>query len=256
MKLSEIKEKGKYTNKLDYYYNKFIIYKLQFTNNKIYIGQTKNLKRRLYEYCSKNETNGHFVKKAILKYGHSNVELEIIKICDSFEELNLSEIYYISLYNSCDLLKGYNLSLGGNTNVPSSQTIIKKIESSKKVKVGQYDLFGNLINIFNSVKEASRILNINDSDIHRCCKNKGIRNGYLFSKSLLDKIEPLNYKKQNGKWNLKKYKVINVITFEVVIIEGLNNVAEYLKCSRKYLDNIIQRKTIYNKQFKIEKYES
>lgn len=256
MKLSEVKQKGVYTNKLNNYYDKLVIYKLQFLNNKIYIGQTKNLKRRLYNYIGKSETKGHLVKKAILKYGLSNVELEIVKICDNEEDLNNSEIYYISFYDSCNLLKGYNLALGGNSNKPSSQTLIKKIKSSKKVKVGQYDLNGNLITVFNSVKEASRELNILDTDIHRCCKTKGTRNGFMFSKCLNPTISPLNMYKEKGKWNLKKYKIINIITMEIIIIEGLKNVSTYLNCSKPYLDNIIKRKTIYNKQFKIEKHDS
>lgn len=197
IKLSEVKEKYVYTNKLNNYYNKLVIYKLKFSNNKIYIGQTKNLRRRLYSYININETKGHFVKKAILKYGLSNVELEILKICDSKEDLNNSEIYYISFYDSCNLLKGYNLALGGYSNEPSVQTFIKKIKSSKKVKVGQYDLKGNLIKVFNSVMEASRALNITDSDIHRCCRLKGSRCGYLFSKDILKNIQPYHPKKTN-----------------------------------------------------------
>ena len=256
MKLSEIKEQHRYTHKLNPYYSKFVIYKLHFSNGKIYIGQTKNLKRRLYNYINKTEHKGHFVKKAILKYGLNNVDLEIIKICRCYKDLNKAEIYYINFYDSCNLLKGYNLDLGGKSGKPSSQTILKKIQSSKKIKVGQYDLQGNLIKVFNSVKEASRTLKINDSDIHRCCKTNGVRNGFLFSKTLFEKIKPLDYKKKHGQWNLKMYKIVNIINSDVVVIEGLENVSEYLKCSKKYLNNILRRKTIYKKQFKIEKYES
>lgn len=256
MKLSEVKGKYRYTDILKDYYDKFVIYKLEFPNNKVYIGQTKKLKRRLYNYICKNKTKGHLVKKAILKYGLDNVKLEIIKVCNNHLELNESEIHYISLYDSCNILKGYNLALGGLSNKPSSQTIAKKIQSSKKIKVGQYDLNGNLLKIFNSVKEAGRFLNISDADIHRACKQKGTRTGYLFSKTLSEKIEPLHYKKQQGKWNLKQFKVINIITSDIIIIEGLNNVSKYINCSKKYLGNVLKRKTVFNKQFKVENYES
>ena len=154
------------------------------------------------------------------------------------------------MYKSYVNTIGYNLELGGRRGEPSSQTILKKIKSSKKIKVGQYNLNGELIRIFNSFKEASRFLNISDSDIHRCCKNNGTRNGFMFSKSLNEKIKPykINYA-------LKKYKIINLISNEETIIEGLNNVSAFINCSRKYVDNIIKRKTIYKKQFKIERYE-
>lgn len=255
MKLSEIKEKHRYTNKLNDYYNKLVIYKLQFSNGKIYIGQTKNLKRRLYSYISKTENKGHFVKKAILKYGLDNVNLEIIKICNCSEDLNESEIYYINLYDSCNLLKGYNLSFGGSSDKPSSQTILKKINSSKKIKVGQYTKDGKLIKIFNSVREASRELNISDSDIHRSCKNKGVRNGHLFSKCLSLTITPLSVYKEQGQWNMKKYKVTNIFSNEIFVIEGLKNVAYFLKGTKGYVTNCVIKKTNFRKTFKIERYE-
>lgn len=255
MLLSEIKNKGRYSIDLKNFYNKPIIYKLTFTNNKVYIGQTINLKRRLYNYLSKNNKSNHFVKKAILKYTLNNVNFEVLEICNSEHFLNEREVYYISLYKSYDKMLGYNLDYGGKGGKPTPQTILKKINSSKKVKVGQYDLQGNLIKIFNSVKETSRILNISDTDIHRACKRHSTRNGFMFSKTLSDKIEPLFYKIQKGKWNLKKYKITNIINSEITIIEGLNNVAIFINSGRDYVDNIIKRKTIFNKKFKVEKYE-
>lgn len=158
IKLSNVKCKYRYTDILKDYYDKLVIYKLEFPNNKVYIEQTKNLKKRLYNYISKYKTKGHLVKKAILKYGLDNVKLEIIKVCNNHLELNESEIYYISLYDSCNILKGYNLSLGGVSNKPSLQTTIKKIQSSKKIKVGQYDLNGNLLKIFNSVTNRHKLI--------------------------------------------------------------------------------------------------
>lgn len=253
IKLSDIKENHRYTTLLQDFYDKLVIYKLEFSNKKIYIGQTKNLKRRLYSYISQYNTEKHLVKKAILKYGLDNVKLEILKVCSNHDDLNKSEVYFISLYDSCNLLTGYNLAFGGGSNTPSPQTIVKKIESSKKTEVGQYNLNGNLIKIFNSVREAGRVLDIPDTDIHRACKKKSSRLGYLFSKTLMPNIEPFHYKKQTGQWNLKNFKITNVATGDVVVIEGLNNVSKHINCSRKYLDNIIRRKSIFNKKFKVER---
>lgn len=61
----------------------------------------------------------------------------------------------------------------------------------------------------------------------------------MFSKTLSDKIEPLFYKIQKGKWNLKKYKITNIINSEITIIEGLNNVAIFINSGRDYVDNIV-----------------
>lgn len=52
------------------------------------------------------------------------------------------------------------------------ETLKKKIESSKKVKVCQYDLEGNLLKIFNSFHEVERELGYLCSNINSCCNKK------------------------------------------------------------------------------------
>lgn len=86
-------------------------------NGKIYIGQTiQTVKARWYRHCgkkslSKNEMDMH-IKRAILKYGKQNFEVETLEDCDS-KFLNDREIYYISYYDSYK--HGYNSTLGGQT---------------------------------------------------------------------------------------------------------------------------------------------
>lgn len=84
-------------------------------NGKIYIGQTiQSVRDRWYRHCgktglSKGEMNTHF-KRAILKYGKENFEVETIEVCDS-TELNERERFYISYYDSYN--NGYNSTVGG-----------------------------------------------------------------------------------------------------------------------------------------------
>lgn len=254
IKFSEIKDGTRYNEKLKNYYNKHLIYGFYFVkNSKYYIGQTKNLKKRLYSYLTGSQPN-HLIQKAILKYNKEDICFFIEEIC-SEDNIDEREIFFIKKYNSCILSQGYNLTLGGKNGKLTQEIIQKKIDSSKKQKVANYDLDGNRIKIFNSCKEAARELNIPDTCIHRSCKTKGQRNGYLFSKCLSIKILPLNYKKIKGKWNIKKYSVIDIINNQTFIIESLENVSKFINCSRKYLDNIIKRNTVYKKQFKVIKYE-
>jgi hypothetical protein len=79
-----------------------IIYKTtNLITGKIYVGQD-----------SKNNPNylgsGKYIWNAIKKYGKENFKKEIICGCNSREELNEKEIYWIKELNSTNLEIGYN----------------------------------------------------------------------------------------------------------------------------------------------------
>jgi group I intron endonuclease len=92
-----------------------IIYKVTNTKNtKIYIGQTVGtLKSRKLVHFKRmlegSETNFH---RALRKYGKEVFIWETIHICNSKEELNKFEIFFIKKYNSYK--DGYNMTLGGD----------------------------------------------------------------------------------------------------------------------------------------------
>ena len=90
-------------------------------NGKIYIGQTiKSLRERCngHMYDAFNLHKGHcrYFGNAIRKYGKENFVWEIVEYCNSKEELNLAEEWYIRYYKTfvgLDGCCGYNLTLGG-----------------------------------------------------------------------------------------------------------------------------------------------
>ena len=102
-------------------------------NNKVYIGKSKNIYRRIYQHLYDlknkriNNENSHFLN-AWYKYGKENFEYFIL------EELTLDdsicknrELYWIKKYNSTDREFGYNLRLDSST-----QMIVHK-ETSEKI---------------------------------------------------------------------------------------------------------------------------
>lgn len=191
-------------------FNKFvgqrIIYKItNLINNKRYIGVTSRIKRRIYEHTRYSEIENSpltcYLHNSIKKYGCNNFIFEVIhKNIKNDKQLNELEVFYIKKFKSNKSEYGYNLTSGGEREIPNDITILKKIASSHKVKVAKYDLEGNFICEYESIKEASRQNNIPDTDIHRCHKNKWSRNNFLYQKFI--KIAPLKiepYTSNKGK---------------------------------------------------------
>ena len=87
------------------------IYKIENKiNGKIYIGQSNNIKRRLYEHKTRDQLP---VEKAIQKYGVDSFTFEVIEECP-IEKLDEKEEYWISYYNSYGK-NGYNCNEGGGS---------------------------------------------------------------------------------------------------------------------------------------------
>lgn len=84
-------------------------------NNKKYIGQTIGENVLLDRYknnIEKNTFNNH-LKSSISKYGFENFEISTLCFCDSKEELNSKEQYYIEQFNTINPAYGYNQHVGG-----------------------------------------------------------------------------------------------------------------------------------------------
>ena len=130
------------------------IYKLTHKDSgKIYIGQSKHLKRRLNEHrrCEKSDDkkgSQSVVRRAIKKYSFDAFDFEIILYCQEGEYMNMIETKLIQFYD-CLVPKGYNVRDDGNKvfmseegrkrvskansgRIVSEETRLKLSESGKK----------------------------------------------------------------------------------------------------------------------------
>ena len=98
-------------------------------NGKKYIG-----KRSLPEFDTKYLGSGKLLKRAIKKYGRENFKCEVIKWCETEEDLNNSERYYIKQYNAQKNNMFYNISEGGDWgNVTRGMTTEEYEEWKRKI---------------------------------------------------------------------------------------------------------------------------
>src|ERR1035437_8468211 len=93
------------------------LYKITDTlNNKVYIGQTVNEKRRwcAHKLFAKNpEKTGQYIHRAMSKYGIDNFTYEVIACCKNQEDTDETEIQLIEQCQSRNKKFGYNLAPGG-----------------------------------------------------------------------------------------------------------------------------------------------
>lgn len=203
------------------------IYKItNLINNKVYIGQSTSIQRRLGEhkykpYYEKSDGYNTPLYRAIRKHGVENFSFETIEEC-SLEQLDGREIFWIQYYGSYIRdNKGYNLTLGGGGRL----SIL-------------HDEILNLWDVGKSVTEISATLKI--------CKSSVINHlmGYLT-------YTPEESRKR-GYNTLKSQKKVRVYDLNLKYVTTFNNpedTAEWLKVTVNSVKNCCQHRTRQCKNF-------
>lgn len=114
---------------------KLFVYKtINLKNNKIYIGK--------HETVNENDNylgSGLLLKRSIEKHGIENFKREIIEYCETTEQLNELEKYWIKLLDSTNKKIGYNIMPGGDggdnfTNHPNKDLLRIRYSLAQKGK--------------------------------------------------------------------------------------------------------------------------
>lgn len=106
-----------------------VIYKITcLVNGKPYIGQTKQtLNRRIGQHA----TADSYIGKAIRKYGWENFTVEVLEECETPEQLNERERFWIACFN-CKHPNGYNLTDGGDGSLGCTQETRDKMSAAQR----------------------------------------------------------------------------------------------------------------------------
>lgn len=219
-----------------------IIYKItNLVNGKMYIGQTiGTLCARWKRHCGDN-SKCPAIHNAIVKYGIQNFNVEQIDTANSQEELNEKEAYWINTLNTISP-NGYNLQNGGLREQLSKESCEKisatirdkyrnnEINISWKRKVCQYDKRGNLLNIWESIKDASLELGVQSKHIPDACRgNRKSVGGYVwryYEDTLGESIEIPKRKRNPETWFNSHRKEIDQFDLNGQFIKRWNSALE------------------------------
>ena len=148
------------------------IYKITSPTNKIYIGQSINIERRYKEYSKSNCKNQTKLFLSLKKYGFENHKFEIVEECNvSF--LEERETYWKLFYkvlevpSLCCRIDGKFGYLSQETKDKISKGLLGTVRSKttrqsisnnmpNKKKVYQFNIKGELLNVWDSIKEVER----------------------------------------------------------------------------------------------------
>lgn len=170
--------------------NEIFIYKIKcLVNGKIYIGQTKEGRKRWtqHKWClNKNKHYNFELQNDWNKYNENNFVFEIIEKTTK-ELLNEKEQYWIAYYNSD--ISGYNKDNGGK---PTAK------------EVYQYDFDGNFVNKYDSIYNVEKY-GFNVANVYSICERDGkykTHKNSIWSYKTMTKEEIDKYIKDN---NINKY---------------------------------------------------
>jgi len=100
--------------------------------------------------------SGTALKLALKKYGRESFTKKILCYCETLEELNEKEQYYIKKYNAVEDPLFYNIAIGGG--VVNTRPIV------------QYTLEGVMVRYWTSIRECENETGFNNSKLTTCCK--------------------------------------------------------------------------------------
>lgn len=208
------------------------IYKINYPNGKIYIGQAGNIKKRMIEHNQRAFCNSSRKKQKcdqeLYDQNYYIEEYEILEIVQNIEILDEREIYWITQYNSTNSNIGFNLLQGGNvsdcrgTLHPNAKLSEKDLEEIINLLLNHCELsYQDIGNKFNINKATVERINSGKSYInnklsyplrcfnHESARKEKIEDYNLTEKDIINLKEDLKYR-----WDLtiendliKKYQI-------------------------------------------------
>jgi hypothetical protein len=192
-------------------------------NGKIYIGQDKNNNPSYFG-------SGDLIKRSIKKHGKENFIKEILCVCNTIDELNEKEKFYINEFNSTDRNIGYNITIGGTNGTMLNRKHSKETkEKMRSSALGKKKSENHRKNIGLSMK--GRV--ISDEERRRRSENSSLKGVKKSPLSDITKKKISNSKKGSIHSNETKEKMRLSHMGNKNVFYGKNHSNEYLLKKRK-----------------------
>lgn len=144
-------------------------------NNKVYIGQSKDIERRWSDHISLGKTtskstsvaNKYPLYRSMKKYGVENFSLTILEEVEDYNQLDSIENKYIEKYNS--ITNGYNQRITSSSGYSKEYTISKR---ELKYSVTKEKLRSELLCY--SFEKVASIYGVSSNAIRKWCKDYGL----------------------------------------------------------------------------------
>ncbi len=160
------------------------IYKLNFTGtDKVYIGQSRRLEKRLAEHISLLKSDSHTIKmqEAYKDFGEPSIEI----LCEcSIEELSDFENETIEIWNAVD--NGFNTCYKA-TDTPTCILRGEEHGMSKASNIQIIDIFNYLVSNTFTVKQISILTNVSVNIVYQIAEGVGHK--------WLQEVYPVAYEK-------------------------------------------------------------
>lgn len=228
----------------------YSVYKItNIINNKSYIGVDSYFPKRLKQHKSNLDKNIHknkYLQNSYNKYGFENFTFELLRNCETREEMLNKEIELISYYNTLE--NGYNHTVGGEGSIgyKHKEESISKMSSWKRIITPEW--CEAISKATKGVPKAKGIKRINHPDYSKWLGGEKhpvaklnwkdiyrIRLNYLNGEIQLNIAKEFNVTKitinqiiLNNQWVDNNYIYIKKSKFKEN--EEINNIKKYLQC--------------------------
>ena len=177
------------------------IYKIEnLVNGKLYIGQSRNLRKRKLRHFNELKMNKHVnnhLQRSFNKYGEKNFKFEVILHCN-IEDLNYYENFFINLFKTQST--GYNICYAGSVPDNSGK---KNGMYGVTPKHARTDIDDNIQSIAKRYENGEPLTHLaREYGIAR--KNMRTKLRTVFTKEEMDQINKQNQKNPNIKHDNNK----------------------------------------------------
>ena len=231
------------------------IYKINYDNRKIYIGQALSIWSRAHEHNSKNIEN---CDKALKKH---NASIEILEKVEDITLLDQIESKWIEYFNATDKNIGYNVLKEGNAsgkkgvdnlnaalNIDQLTQIIDLLINRPDLSYKDIaTLFGVSSNTIYNISNGYRYVNLNltyplRSNNHESCRKNKVKDYFKNENVLLELKEDLLYR-----WDLEiETDLVQKYNIPLKIIRDINSGKLFQEYGKYFYP--IRKKNIRNNQ--------